>query len=100
MLKLSDLFVLQLLYEHYEEFQMEHFEIAFQKYFSIAQNKEIIRNVLMKYLFDIKFTKEELKQVIKIRKSRADKEELQHNLVEWKEYQSLNNGKEEQTKRL
>lgn len=87
-MKLGDLFILQLLYENYEEFTIDNFDIAFNKYFNLAKNKELIREILIKYLFDVKFTKEELKRVIQIRESRADEDELISNAMEWEEYNS------------
>mgnify|MGYP004515501313 FL=1 len=86
MLKLGDLFVLQLLYNHFEEFEESQFSMSFQKYFGCAKNKEDIKEMLIKYLFDIKFTKDELRQLIAIKKSRMDSEDLEQNKLEWNQY--------------
>lgn len=86
MLKLGDLFVLQLLYNHFEEFDENQFSTSFQKYFGLAKNKEDIKEILIKYLFDVKFTKDELKQLIAIKKSRMDLEDLEQNKLEWNQY--------------
>ena len=42
--------------------------------------------MLIKYLFDIKFTKGELRQLIAIKKSRMDLEDLEQNKLEWNQY--------------
>lgn len=90
MLKLGDLFILQLLYQNYDEFKLD-FIIAFNKYFGKAKNKNQIKEILIKYLYDVKFTKDELKQVIAIRESRSDDYELEQNEREWEEYNKENN---------
>lgn len=43
MLKLGDLFVLQLLYNHFEEFDESQFSMSFQKYLVALKIRKILR---------------------------------------------------------
>lgn len=89
MQKYSELFSLQLVLKHYDEFIL-NFDEAFSTYFKEANNKEYLKELIMKYLFGVKFTEEELKSAIKIQISRMDTEILNEYQQECQTYENNN----------
>lgn len=90
---LNDYFVLEILLRYYDEFTEDNFYFAFNKYFSQAKNKDQIKELLIKYLFDIKLTKEDIEMMVLLKEKKMTNDDIEEDIKNWVIYQLPNNQK-------
>lgn len=87
------LFVMEILYKYFEEFTLDNLYFAILKHFKDDKDIHLITGIFVNFLSQLKFTREEIKQLIELRKKSLSEEELEKLKKELENHKIYEKGK-------